>query len=255
MSYSRFIALGDSLSADLYPARSVAGDVAAVTPHDDLPRGLGAAALLYRNDSGRWPAFAGRDLETRYPGIRFENEHWFDHPARHPTDHHATSGSTTVSVLAYQLTRVAASADRVLVTLTVGRDDALRMLGAPRPPATLVATITERAGRVLDTIRTKLPNADVLVTTVVDPTSGTGTLAPETDVSREVGWLEAYNEELRQLVAVTPGARLADAHRHFLGHGVAAPPDDRWVWAPAPFELNDRGASELRRVWWEALTG
>ncbi len=255
MPYTRFIALGDSLSADLYPAKAAAGDTDPASRHEALRPGLGAAALLYRNADGYWPAHRGRDLATRYPGMRFENAHRLDHPAAHPSDHHATAGSTTVSVLAYQLTRVETTADPVLVTLTVGRDDALRMLGAPRPPATLVATMSERLARVLAAIDARLPNADLLLTTVVDPTDGTGRLADDTDVAREVGWLEDYNGEVRRLAADRPRVRLADAHRHFLGHGLTTRPDEQWIWAPSPFELNDRGASELRRVWWKAMPG
>lgn len=255
MSFTRFLALGDSLSADLYPAKAAAGDTDPTGKDDSLAAGLGASALLYRNDDRRWPAHAGLDLETRYPGIRFQNEHRLDHPAAHPTDHLATAGSTTVSVLAYQLTRVAPSLESTLVTLTVGRDDALRMLGAPRPPLTLVATMAERLARVVATIADKLPNARLLLTTVIDPTDGTGRLADDTDVAREVGWLEAYNDEVRRLAASSSGITLADAHRHFRGHGLTAAPDEQWIWPPAPFEVNARGASELRRVWWDALLG
>jgi hypothetical protein len=46
---------------------------------------------------------------------------------------------------------------------------------------------------------------------------------------------------------------LADVHRHFLGHGVTAPEDQRWYWRRNLIEPNARGASEIRRVWWEAL--
>ncbi|HEX5830203.1 MAG TPA: hypothetical protein VFY16_04420, partial [Gemmatimonadaceae bacterium] len=111
MRFSRFIALGDSLSIDRYPA------LAASAP-GELPPGLGAAALLFRNADSRWPEFAGRDLITFYPGIAFRNRHQLDHPVGHPTDHYATDGATTVSVLAYQLHRVDPSDEPTLVTVT-----------------------------------------------------------------------------------------------------------------------------------------
>jgi hypothetical protein len=46
---------------------------------------------------------------------------------------------------------------------------------------------------------------------------------------------------------------LADVHRHFLGHGVTAPAQERWYWSPNPIEPSARGASEIRRVWWAAV--
>ena len=226
--FSRFIALGDSLSIDRYPATA---NVA--TPHtgDDaaLPRGLGAAALLYRNDDQRWPEFTGRDLATHYPGIAFRNAHELDHPSAHPSDHYATDGATTVSVLAYQLSRVPESHEATLFTLSAGRDDVLR------------------------TARDKRPQSLVLLTTVLDPTDGHGWLNTDTDARRELQWLATYNDAIRSLAASAPGVLLADVHRAFHGHGLSAPPDERWVLGDRPFELTARGASEVRRVWLEAL--
>lgn len=253
MTLARYLALGDSLSIDLYPAKDAAADPEPRGVHAGLVPGLGAAALLHTNDDARYPEFAGRDLRHRFPGIAFDDAHVFNRPGRHPSDHHATAGATTVSVLAFQLHRIAPSDEPMLVTLTVGRDDTMRMLGAPRPPATLVATTTERLVRVLDTIAEKFPQAETIVTTVFDPTDGVGRLDladPESDVSRELQWLDAYNAEVRRLAAARPRVHLADAAVHFRGHGLSAPPDDRWIWDVLPFEPNARGASEIRRLWW-----
>src|SRR5690606_13478026 len=149
----------------------------------------------------------------------FRSAHRFDHPALLPSDHLATAGATTVSVLAYQLHRLPPSDEPMLVTLTVGRDDLLRMLGAPRPPATLVATTVQRLTMILRTIAAKFPRAETLLTTVFDPTDGTGRLPDDTDVSREIEWIAEYNTEVRRLAAETPRTRLADVARHFEGHG------------------------------------
>jgi hypothetical protein len=48
---------------------------------------------------------------------------------------------------------------------------------------------------------------------------------------------------------------LADAHAHFLGHGVSVPEADRWYWRRSLIEPNARGASELRHLWLNALDG
>jgi hypothetical protein len=42
-------------------------------------------------------------------------------------------------------------------------------------------------------------------------------------------------------------------HRHFLGHGVSVPQSERWYWARNLIEPNARGASEIRRVWQDAI--
>jgi hypothetical protein len=48
-------------------------------------------------------------------------------------------------------------------------------------------------------------------------------------------------------------ALLADVHKHFLSHGLSAPPAERWYWEPNPIEPSARGASEIRRLWVQAL--
>ncbi|HEY0969548.1 MAG TPA: SGNH/GDSL hydrolase family protein [Gemmatimonadales bacterium] len=250
--FDRYVALGDSLSIDLYPARSThpAGSNAELA---ELAPGLGAAALLHRNDDALWPEFAGRDLVSANPEITFRNEHGFDHPLRHPTDHYATDGATTVGVLAYQLHRVPASAERVLLTVTAGRSDVFQMLGAPKPPPTMVEGMLSRMERLVRTVRDRLPNALLLVTTAPDPTDGSGMLDEETPFAREADWLSVFNEGLRRLASESPGVVLADAARHFAGHGLGAADDERWFWEGRSLEPNARGASELRRVWLDAL--
>jgi hypothetical protein len=47
---------------------------------------------------------------------------------------------------------------------------------------------------------------------------------------------------------------LAEVYGHFLGHGATAPEADRWYWRRSFLDPNARGASEIRRVWMEALT-
>jgi hypothetical protein len=51
----------------------------------------------------------------------------------------------------------------------------------------------------------------------------------------------------------TPGTAIADVHEHFLGHGASAPEEERWYWRRSLVEPNAMGASEIRRVWRDAL--
>src|SRR3954452_4529328 len=73
----RYVALGDSMSIDLYPALD-AGDIdVAVALERNATAGrveaLGAASLFYRNDDARWPEEIGNDLASRFPAIEYAN--------------------------------------------------------------------------------------------------------------------------------------------------------------------------------------
>jgi hypothetical protein len=65
--------------------------------------------------------------------------------------------------------------------------------------------------------------------------------------------LDALNRRIRDIASATPLARVAEVYGHFLGHGVAAPDDDRWYWRRSLIEPSAMGAREGRRVWLEAL--
>ena len=149
---------------------------------------------------------------------------------------------TSIGVPALAPVRAAASADE-LVTL------------ARRVPPTVVLIDAHLPGAgTSDAIRRLRPNATILLATVCDPSDGTA-LLPGLDDTTPVRLeaLAAVNERIRQLAAGTPGARLADLHAHFLGHGTGAEEKERWYWRRSPLEPNAMGASEVRRVWLDTL--
>jgi acyl-CoA thioesterase I len=248
----RYIALGDSISIDLYPALDLAG---ASTSLDGarLRPGLGASSLLARNDDALWPEFAGRDLATLFPELSFRNEHNFSGPRCYPTDNHTTDGATTADVLARQLPLVEPSDEETLVTLTAGGNDMLQVLFVVPPPTGLVAGMIARLQRILHEIKRKLPSSLVLVSTVYDPSDGTNDIGTGR-LDEAARWLAEYNDAVRRAVDATPGALLADLERHFRGHGVTAPARERWYWHELIVEPNARGASEVRRVWLNCLS-
>ncbi len=250
--FTRYLALGDSISIDLYPALDHAG-VSDWVDAARLRRGLGAASLLHRNDDEVWPEFRGLDLASRFPGLRFRNGHELGAPTPGDTDNLTTDGATTEGVRAHQLPRVAPSDEPTLVTLTAGGNDMLQVLYRDPPPRNLVAGMTSRLRRILRDIKARRPNSLVLVTNVYDPSDGTNQLGDGRRLDEPARWLAEYNLQLRVAVAETEGARLADIHRPFLGHGVTAPPDERWYWSGLIFEPGARGASEVRRVWLDCL--
>lgn len=242
MSFTHYVALGDSMSSDHYPTCDARG-LDAPPPRLDP---LGAAALLHRNDDARWPEFSGRDLAGRSPaGVSFRNL--------------TEDGALIEDVASEELARLGRDSPdpRILVTLTVGGNDLLDALlaGVPLDPA--VDRIMRRYTDLVETLAEELPRATLVLTTVYDPTDDTGHLP---GVSESYGrlpleYLHRFNRHVRDTAARTSQAVLADVHRHFLGHGVSAAEPDRWYWRRSLIEPGAVGASEIRRVWWAALEG
>ncbi len=240
MSFTHYVALGDSMSSDHYPTCDLRGL--------DLPPArldpVGAAALLHRNADERWPEFVDQDLEHDSPGIGLTNL--------------TEDGAMIDDVLTEELARLGHDSDdpRILVTLTAGGNDLLDALVAGRPLDRAVERIERRYTELVATLREELPRAALLLTTVYDPTDGTGRLPGLESLGRlPLEYLDRFNRHVRGTVDRTPRTVLADVYRHFLGHGVAAPEAERWYWPRNLIEPNARGASEIRRVWWAARDG
>ena len=251
MKFSHYVALGDSVSIDLYPALDVGQTAVAVNLEREAHAGgvapLGAASLLHVNDDERWPEFTGRDLSARFPGIGVTNL--------------TSDGATVGEVFGEQLPELPERDDAVLVTLTVGGNDLLSAFAGRQASRgrdlmpRIVRDIAQAYDYLVASVTRALPNATLVVTTVYDPTDGTG-LAPglfEGAGRLPLEHLDTLNDHIRGLAAETPGARLADVHRHFLGHGVTAPEAERFYWRRSIIEPSALGASEVRRVWLEAL--
>ncbi|TMM41904.1 MAG: hypothetical protein E6F99_01820 [Actinobacteria bacterium] len=101
-----------------------------------------------------------------------------------------------------------------------------------------------------------------MVTTVYDPSDGTGEVAasglpPWRDGPALVEELNAALVDLAQ----RHGALVADVHGHFLGHGVHAGdptaadsrPANRTLWYCGLIEPNAWGAHHIRAAWWQAI--
>jgi lysophospholipase L1-like esterase len=239
MSIDHYVALGDSMSSDHYPTCDLR-NLDAPPSHLDP---AGAAALLFRNDDARWPEFSGQDLAHRAPGVDFRNL--------------TEDGALIDDVRTEELSRLGPdSADpRVLVTLTAGGNDLLDALLAGVPLDRAVGRIAGRYTDLIDALLEELPRATLVLTTVYDPTDGTGILPGLFEVKGRLPleYLDQFNQHVRDTAGQTPGALLADVHQHFLGHGVSLSESGRWYWRHNLIEPNARGASEIRRVWWEVL--
>ena len=247
--FSHYYALGDSMSTDVYPALDLGETDVAVALERDAAAGavapVGAASLLYENSGRHWEEFAGRDLVTRMPGVGVTKL--------------ASDGATIGEVFGEQLLELPEHDEReALVTLTVGSNDLLTAFGVHRGRAGLLAGIVrdtmEAYDHVVRAIQVALPNATLLLTTVYDPSDGTGRIpGVHEGAPLPLAHLHALNEHVCELAERTPNARAADVWRHFLGRGVTAPESERWYWRRSLVEPNAAGASEIRRVWLEAL--
>jgi lysophospholipase L1-like esterase len=238
MSITAYVALGDSMSTDHYPTCDVR-DL-------DLPPlrldPLGAAALLYRNDDARWPEFKGRELAGSSSTVEFLNL--------------AEDGAMIADVTTEELARLRRDSGDpgFLFTITAGGNDLLDALIAGRQLEKAVGRIYDDYRELVENVREEFPRATIVLTTVYDPTDGTGKLPGlEAFGPLPLEYLSRFNDHVRETARAVPGTVLADVHQHFLGHGVTAPQKERWYWNRNMIEPNARGASEIRRVWWAAL--
>jgi lysophospholipase L1-like esterase len=247
-AFSDYVALGDSVSIDLYPALDAGETDVAVALERDTHAGavapLGAASLLYRNDDARWPEEAGDDLVTRFPGIAFSNL--------------ASDGATIGDVFGEQLPQLEESDAPSLLTLTIGGNDLLSAF-ANKPRIALLEAIARDVAEayefLLDALHRARPQALVMLATIYDPSDGTGHIPGVLEQAGELplSVLAGLNDRIRVLARGTPRTALADVHARFMGHGVTAPEDERWYWRRSLIEPNAVGANEIRRLWLETL--
>ncbi len=246
--FTAYVALGDSMSIDLYPALDAGETDVAVALERIAEAGtvapLGAASLLHRNDDARWPEEQGADLVSYFPGIILHNL--------------AADGATIGDVFGEQMPQLDESDERTLVTITAGGNDLLSAF-ANRPRRSLLESIARDVAEafefLLDSVRRARPNALILLTTIYDPSDRLGRIPGvlEGAGAMPLPVLDGLNERIRTLARGTPGVRLADVYAHFLGHGASVPQEDRWYWRRSLVEPNAQGSHEIRRVWRDAL--
>jgi hypothetical protein len=243
-TFDRYIALGDSMSIDLYPMQDARSE--GLVCRD----AIGAAALFYENDPDLYPEMCGLDLLSRYPDIRFAN--------------HATDGATIDLLLTDERTAALDSAltKHSLISLTVGGNDLLAAFHKTRGQEPLalakaVFDLFENYEKLLTAIGSRITydNA-VIVSTIYDPTDDTGIMPVDSPLYQgdlPLEFLHRFNEHIR-VSARKKGFILADLHRHFLGHGATCGSSEQfWYWKTWPIEPSYRGADQIRKIWLAAL--
>jgi lysophospholipase L1-like esterase len=240
---TRYVALGDSISIDLYPALDLAAR-RGIAP----PDGVGAASLLYRNADWLWPEFAGVDLVNHAPGIQLVDL--------------TADGAITDDVLDRQIPSLPPDDRRAtLVTITAGGNDLLWLVGSEHEEGDRMLTrIIDNLRAIVHSVARHYERATIILGSVYDPSDGTGELGEETWLfgdqasrARLWRWLGTYNQAV-QTIAAEASCRFADICGHFLGHGVSVPdPAERWYWDASIIEPSARGASEVRRLWLRCL--
>ncbi len=239
---TRYIALGDSICIDLYPALDLASR-RSMAP----PEGVGAASLLYKNQDWLWSEFAGHDLASYNPEMVFTNL--------------TADGATTTDVLEDQVAALPDDTGPTLVTLTAGGNDLLWSFGLSEEESRRARHRTERNLReIVRRVRGHFEAVTIIVGTVYDPSDGTaltddGFLDFADSMLRQLllAGLHAYNDAVAE-IADQEDCLLADIHGHFLGHGTTVKDRaERWYWEGLIIEPSARGASEVRRLWLRCL--
>ena len=230
------------MSIDFYPAADAGRD------GSNGRENIGAAALLYDNDPTLFPDFAERDLKSLLPSIKHTNL-TFD-------------GATTFDWLDHdRLKSIPSFSGETLVTLTLGGNDLLQVIGRKSRGDSVdlsqaVLAVKNRFEEVLAMIQKKVPNNVVILSTVYDPTDGTGILPTSSPLFESVlpiEYLYTFNDFVRSFAAKSQYL-LADVHKHFEGHGALCGSAEKfWYWKPSPIEPGYLGASEIRRVWFDTL--
>ena len=238
-----YFALGDSMSIDFYPAQDA--EKAGLSTREDI----GAAALFHHNDPALFPEFDGQDLASLFRKIRYRNL--------------AIDGATSEDLLnRVRASEIVTSVDtKALVTLSLGGNDLLgtyrRFVGGDKERlAKQFAEVQKRYDDVVGMIQKKLPNCRLILTTVFDPTDGTGIMPSPMQMYEgklPIEFLAQFNNHVLSY-SKKESILVADVHKHFLGHGAeCASASEFWYWKPSPIEPSYRGASEIRRVWLEVV--
>jgi lysophospholipase L1-like esterase len=243
LKFDIYFAIGDSMSIDFYPAQDA--EASGITVREDI----GAAALFHHNESDMFPEFSGMDLASFFPKIHYKNI--------------AEDGNTCGGVINRLAAMDLSTSPEVcaLITLTVGGNDLLSAYRASvgKEKGVLqeeILRIQTEYDHVVFLAKSLFNNYRLILSTVFDPTDGTGIMPMSTPIYNgrlPIEFLDQFNDHIRAH-SNDPTVSVADVHKHFLGHGAECnSADEFWYWKASPIEPSYKGASEIRRVWLESV--
>lgn len=212
--FDKYIGLGDSISGDHYPGK-----------------GRGFTSLLYRNHSD-YSEFNGKDIVTSFPDCLLHNL--------------TIDGNTSANLfrmLPRQLTNINDEGD-VLVTLTIGGNDLIQgLVNSYQPMEQTIQKAEENILKIIELLQKKYRNLSIIIGTIYDPTEYITSLSPLFPAQDII--LDLNNRIVK--VGDESQIAVADVYKHFSTHGSIA-------WHIFPYEPSALGASEIRRVFWDALS-
>ena len=235
-----------------------------------MPQGSAYIDLLMQNDDATFPAFKGKDLNTRYPGIKLSDR--------------AVGGSTS-SNLPTQTAKAASNpSGDTLVIISIGGNDVMFNYMALLDPnearkmaASVQGNITKALARFADK---KLygGKVTVLLYSVYEFTDGAGTVPNDAPVDKYCGMIKllgpiagkkamgnivVYNQEMAKYIKAN-NLLMGDLYAAFLGHGfnhgdkssVHYNAADPTLWFSSDcIHPNKAGHAGIRAEAWRVLAG
>lgn len=217
--------------------------------------------LLFQNDGAVYPADAGMDLSTKYPGIQLRNL--------------AIPGATTTTIINNEMPSVPqGTASPNFVTVLIGGNELIDdCAGTPCDGGVFGCTVSQGTAwpynfkarletQIVDTLKNAslYPRVQkIVIANIYDPTDGVGLGAYGWAAGEAV--LTQYNTRIAE-VATDTGSSLVDDYTIFLGHGTQYNnpanlyyhSSDPTFWytnaAPIPIHPNDLGYYELYKLFW-----
>jgi len=246
----------------------------------------GFVSLLKQNDDARFPMFAGKDVSAALPKaevVRFDRAGEGFTELAEPMALCRCAGNACPTDEACVRTDTRAG---TALIIQLGANDLFSLFFELYSSAALRADPQPAVDRFRASVkgvlaiagdRAVFPRAPKLfVTNVPDPSDGVGDLATLVAASfplagRDLGVvtpelvktvLAGINQAIAEETAAA-GGTLIDVSAHFLGHGYHATEatsphyraDDPTKWFRSFVDANRRGAHELRRLTWRALSG
>ena len=235
-----------------------------------MPTGEAFMELLMQNDDAAHPAFKGKDLKSKYPGIKLSDR---------------SKGSSTSSDLPGQAARAATNpAGDTLVLISIGINDLLfnysALLDAKEAlkiAASAQANILEALKRFSDK-KMYGGKVSVLLYSIFEVTDGAGFLPKDAPGNQYCGVIKLlgpqvskkvtssfvlYNQEMAKFIR-TQGLLMGDLYAAFLGHGFSYKDKSATYYNAADPTLwflsdcvhpNSRGHAGIRAETWRVLFG